>query len=178
MIVAIFGHSFIFNIEKVKERLKKAIINLISLGYDTFLVGYHGDFDKLALGTLRDLKKKYNIKITLIVTSKNFFVKKNKNDYVMAHNYNDVEICTYPIEDYYFKQQIIINNRFMVNDCDLVLAYVDESKYRSGARKTVKYAKKINKKIFNIYEKTDNRFYGLSKEEINILFQQFLEENF
>lgn len=173
MICSLFGHGTIFKKEEVQKRLKSTLLKLIDLGYSEFLVGIHGDFDKIALSVCRELKREQNIKINLIFTSLNY-VQREFGDYEKL--YSDINFVSYPIENYYFKNQITMNNRFMVDDSDLVLCYVDREKTRSGAKMAMNYAIKFGKKVVNIFEETDRSFYGLTREEIEVLFKKYIEE--
>ncbi len=43
----------------------------------------------------------------------------------------------------------------MIKDADLVVAYVNMDKKRSGAKLTIKYAQKINKPVINLFLSQD-----------------------
>ncbi len=43
----------------------------------------------------------------------------------------------------------------MVDESDLIICYVDMNNYKSGAKTTILYAIKQNKKIINLFEKSD-----------------------
>ena len=66
--------------------------------------------------------------------------------------YEDVETMIYDIEQEHFKKRIIVSNRCMVNDCDMVICYVDMKKYGSGAKQAVEYAMKRGKDIINLFQ--------------------------
>lgn len=147
---AFFGHGSIFNQTLLREKLKRAIENMIINGAVSFLIGTHGDFDKLALSVCRELRNKYkDIQITIVLTSINSLNK--KYGYSKADYYDDVQTIFYPIEEVYFKQRITISNRYMVDSCDYVICYVDMNKTHSGAKAAVKYAQKKNKEIINLF---------------------------
>lgn len=53
----------------------------------------------------------------------------------------------YPIENEHFKNRITMSNRYMIDDSDLVIAYVDMKFNRSGAKKSFSYASKTKKVV-------------------------------
>lgn len=87
------------------------------------------------------------------------------------------KIMIYDIEDEYFKRQIIVSNRKMIEDSDLVISYVDMSKNRRGAKIAVKYALKQGKEIINLYNETDNFFYDMTKEDVDYECEKFKKEH-
>ncbi len=62
---------------------------------------------------------------------------------------------TYPIENEYYKNQISLSNRYMVDDSDVIICYVDFNRYLSGAKKAVKYAEKQGKEIIQLFRIED-----------------------
>lgn len=150
-ICSLFGHRRIWKQEEVKQKLKLELEKQIQNGFNRFLVGTHGDFDSIALSVLRDLRKIYqDIKISAVFTSLYPF-KKDEFGFSISQLYEDVETFSYPIEDEYFKRQIIMSNRYMINDSDLVICYVNPKSYQSGAKLAMKYAKKNKKEVINLY---------------------------
>lgn len=61
----------------------------------------------------------------------------------------------YDVEDIYYKNRITYSNKKMVDNCDLVICYVDMKSYKSGAKTAVNYALKQNKKVINLYEENN-----------------------
>lgn len=98
-------------------------------------------------------------------TSLNAFAK-DEYGFCLADLYKDVETMIYPIEDVYFKKQITMCNRMMINDSDIIVCYVDKSKSVSGAKAAMNYAERNNKKVINLYREEDDPFYGLTTKEI------------
>lgn len=139
-----FGHRFVFNSSEVRQNLVKVIEDKISCGYDTFLVGGHGEFDNMVLSALVQLKKLYSITIKVVQTSFTFL--KYKDDIN-----SEFENLVYPIEEVYFKERITFTNKCMVNDSDLVVCYVDKNRSKSGAKNAMNYALKMGKEVINIY---------------------------
>lgn len=110
------GHRILYSAMKIEKRLFQEIENLIKDGCSIFKIGTHGAFDQLALSVCRQLKTQYpHIKIQVVFTSLSAFVK-DEYGFCLADLYKDVETITYPIEDVYFKKQITMCNRMMIND--------------------------------------------------------------
>ncbi len=175
--IVFFGHRKIFNETKVRQRLLDCVEKHILDGAKRFKIGTHGEFDKLALSVCCELRNKYkDIKITVVFTSLSFLTK--QDEYAVADYYKDlkVETMVYPIEEEYFKNQIIKCNRMIVDDCDLVICYVDMKEYRSGAKRAVNYAKRQGKPIINLYKEEDRPFYGMTDKEKEIEYKKFLDE--
>ena len=144
-VCAFFGHSMFVECRLNKELLKNTIEKLIVDGVETFLVGSHGEFDKMCLTACCSLKEKYpNIKICKVYT--------NIHSLIKEENYNNkIEKISYSIENFHYKQQITKSNEMMVNSADVVVCYADFNLTNSGAVKSIKYAQKLNKKIINLF---------------------------
>ena len=129
------------------EKLKNTIENLISKGVDEFLIGTHGEFDKMCLLACISLKKVYsNIKIFKVYSSISKILKEPK----IKH----IENVCFNIEQFHYKQRIKKSNEFMIDKADIIVCYVDENLNHSGAKTSFVYAKKKNKKIINLYWQT------------------------
>ena len=176
MRVTFFGHRRIRNESEVRQRLLAEIEKQIKLGVDRFLIGTHGTFDNMALSCCRELRQIYkDIKIVVVFTSLHPF-QKDEFGFSGIDTYKDVETLTYAIEDEHFKNQIVVNNRYMVDESDIVICYVDFDEYRSGAKRAVNYAKRKNKTIINLFKEEDRPFYGLTPEERERKCKQDLED--
>ena len=175
MVVVFFGHRQLRQESVVRERLKNEVEQLIKQGANKFLIGNHGQFDRVALSVCRELRKTYkDIKIIVVFTSLAVF---QKDEYGISgiSGLEDVETMTYPIEDEHFKNQIVVNNRYMVDDSDVVVGYVDMKEYRSGAKRAINYAKRQHKTVINLFKEEDRPFYGMTDEEIETQRKQDLE---
>lgn len=148
MKTAFIGHRRIFA-KNIRERLADAIQTEIDNGCRLFTMGTHGEFDSLALNICRQLRNTYaDLEIEVVITSLNAIKKDGGLDTVP---YADVKTVMYEIEDAYYKRQIILSNRQMIESCDTLICYVDTSAYRSGAKTVLRYAEKNGLKIFNLY---------------------------
>ncbi len=71
-----------------------------------------------------------------------------KND----NKINNYDCISYPIEHLHFKQRITETNKFMIEDANFIVCYVDTDITNSGAKKAVNYANKQNKIVINLYK--------------------------
>ena len=142
----------------VRDKLKKVIEDEIKNGCVHFIVGSHGNFDRMALSVCKELKNKYqNLIIEVVITSLNSIKKHIEYDMfgkIVYEPYENVNTIMYEIEQEYFKKQIIVSNKKMIEECDLLICHVDTSRVRSGAKIAYNYAKKLGKRIINLYTTT------------------------
>mgnify|MGYP001036427765 CR=1 FL=1 len=157
--VAFIGHRDFLPID-INERIYTIVKNEILSGNDTFTMGTHGQFDYESLKVCRELRKKYNhINIEIVITSLNKIkpiVIKDIFRTEIYKPYDDVTTKMYEIEETYYKRQITKSNCNMIEDCDILICYVNPNKKRSGAKTTLKYATKLGLKIINLYKEEDN----------------------
>ena len=145
MIITFCGHSdFLFN-DDIKEQLKNILKNeIIKNPTCKFYLGEYGDFDVLCLRTLKELKNDFP-KIELIFITPYLDKNYSKLEFAKYH-YDDVIFP--PIESVPRKFAILKRNEWMVEQADLVIAYVKYS--WGGAAKALEYAKRKKKRIINI----------------------------
>ena len=147
------GHSLIFD-DSIEDAIFDMVILLVKKGYTSFIMGEHGDYEQMALSACRRVRNIYpHIKIEVVVTNLNKIYRNDKNRTQPLAKYIDVSIVVYDIENVHYKQQIIVSNQKMIDDCSLVIGYVDISRQYSGANRSWKYALKRNKKMINLYKK-------------------------
>ncbi len=176
---AFIGHRRIFA-KTLTERLTETIKTEIQNGCRCFTMGTHGQFDKLALSTCRELRKTFcDIDIEVAITSLNQ-IKNEFPDKGYDAPYADVRTVMYDIENAHYKQQIILSNRQMIDTCNTLICYVDEKVYRSGAKTAMNYAKKKGLNIINLYREDDTTFYGMTleetKEHLDMLYEKALHK--
>lgn len=164
MKTAFIGHRQIFA-KTLPQRLIDAIKAKITSGCFSFTMGTHGEFDRLALRSCRQLREKYpELQIEVVLTSLHTIQKSDKWDSVP---YSDVRTVLYDIEEAHYKQRITLSNRKMIDTCDTLICYVDEKAYRSGAKAAMRYAKRKGLQIINLYDEKDKPFYGMTDEGIS-----------
>lgn len=153
--VSFFGHSQIFNNTKIQNRLFETLKNLPAQEFSRFLVGCHGDFDKIALRSCLNYKTLVDNAVTVcVVLTSLSFLNKNNSGYsnIDIYSDNNCETLYYEIEEEHFKKRITTTNKKMVEDSDLIICYVNMKAYKSGAKTAISYAKKLNKQIINLFE--------------------------
>lgn len=140
-ICAFFGHRDIW--QDISEPLEQAIRTVIKEhDISVFWVGGYGQFDSRAAGMVRGLKKEFpNITLHLVLsylpTAKTYF----------SDNYDST---VYPegLELVPRRYAISKRNQWIVNNCDIVIAYVHHN--YGGAYTACKYAERKGKLIINI----------------------------
>ena len=146
--VSLFGHRRVDEV-KIEELLTHTIKELLSSRqYITFFLGRNGEFDELAARVIKRMQRERednNFEMVLVLPYK------VKNIEYYANYYESVIIpdCVYGAHP---KSAINIRNRWMIDNTDLIIAYVEHN--NGGAYEALKYAK-INEK--NIIELQNNK---------------------
>ena len=145
MIITFCGHSNSLFSDEEKEELKQLLIKEIRKNPTCkFYLGGYGDFDSLCLRTLRELKKEFQDIELIFITP---YLDKNYSKLEFAkYHYDDVIFP--PLENVPRKFAILKRNEWMVEEADLVIAYVKYS--WGGAAKALECAKRKKKHIINI----------------------------
>jgi len=173
MKTAFIGHRQVLA-KNVYEKLVETIEAQIQNSCKSFTMGTHGEFDRLALSACKNLRRQYkDIEIEVVVTSLHTIEKQDELD---IPPYSDVKTVMYEIEDTYFKRQISLSNRMMIDTCDTLICYVDRNAYRSGAKTAMRYAEKRGLKIINLYREENQPFYDMTKEEIDAYLKTEFEK--
>ena len=140
-IVTFCGHGDFHGENAVMDWLRETVEALILRGADDFLLGGYGGFDTCAATMVWDLKKKYpTIRSTLVLPYLDHSVDAAKYDGTLYP----------PLEKVPKRYAISKRNEYMINEADVVVAYVTHD--WGGAAKTLAYAKRKKKEIIN-YEK-------------------------
>ena len=147
MIISFAGHSYVPSGAGVKATVKEKIRELIN-GEDSaeFYLGGYGDFDNLCACACRELKREYpNIKVVYISP---YMTLSEQEKIKEMEKFRLFDQFIYPpIESVPPKFAIIKRNEWMVNNSDVIIAYV---KHKSGgAYRTLRYAAKKKKAIIN-----------------------------
>ena len=145
MIITFCGHSNYLFSDEEKEKLKQLLIKEIRKNPTCkFYLGGYGDFDSLCLRTLRELKKEFQDIELIFITP---YIDKNYSKLEFAkYHYDDVIFP--PLESVTRKFAILKRHEWMVEEADLVIAYVMYS--WGGAAKTLEYANRKKKQIINL----------------------------
>lgn len=166
---ALFGHRVVFEEEAVYKRLIEKLQTLVDEGFDHFLIGTHGDFDRIGLGALRWVRYNYKkIKIKLVFSGTKLLGSRSKKGY-LEDWLCDVETTSYFVEDRHFKNRITITNQNMIDDCAMVLCLYDLTVHSVGVANAVKYAKKRGKRVINLFSEKE---YLKFREEQRSSFEE------
>ena len=141
-VCAFFGHRDVW--ADISEPLEQAIRIAVAEGVTDFWVGGYGSFDSYAAGSVRRLKKDFpEISLHLILA----YLPTEKDP--LADNYDS---SIYPEGLELVPQRFAISkrNQWIVNNCDMVIAYVRNT--YGGAYTAVQSAKRKGRYIINIAE--------------------------
>ena len=114
-----------------------------------FCSGGMGDFDRLCEQAVREIKKKYaekEIRLSLVLPSYQYAPKNEEKEY-MSKLFDDIFVCD-ASDGSYYKAMIGKRNRWMVEQSDVMIAYVLHES--GGAYSALKYAQKQNLEIIRI----------------------------
>ncbi len=136
MVVTFCGHKEISDPVAVRQWLTDVLHKLIAEGARTFLLGGYGEFDRLTAAVLRDLKRQHDtIEMVLVIPYLNQGMDNSGYDGTIYP----------PLERVPKRFAISRRNQWMVDQADLVVAYVQHS--WGGAEKTLEYAQRKKKAV-------------------------------
>lgn len=144
MTVTFCGHSDVPQQEDVRQWLIITVDKLILQDADMFLLGGYGGFDRMASSVVWEMKKKYPwVRSVLVLPYLDRKMDESQCDWTV-----------YPgLEKVPKRYAITHRNRYMVNEADVVVAYVQHN--WGGAAQTLEYAKQKKKRIILYNKSTD-----------------------
>jgi len=147
MTVCFCGHSKLYNsYDSIKAKCLEIVRGLTEKGADSFLIGDYGDFDGLAASVCLALKKEHpHIEVCLVLP----YYRPHIDDYTQQRYNRFDSVITPTLEDTPYRYRIVKANQYMVDQADIVIAYVRSS---GGATKTLQYAHRKGKNIINLAE--------------------------
>lgn len=149
MIITFFGHSNFIANEFYKKRVFSIFNEIVNNNHVEFYLGGYGAFDSFAFTCAKEYKN-INGKSTLSFISPYLTISYQKNH--LNYQKEKYDNIIYPnIEDKPPKFAIHYRNRYMVKNADVIIVYITHQ--WGGAYQAYKYAKSLNKTIFNIAEK-------------------------
>lgn len=142
-----FGDEIAFSIETLKSGLHDAILQAISNGFDTFLVGMAEGFDMYCAESIIACKSE-NPKIKLISVIP-FDDRRGRSErYInIINNTDDIVI----LSDEYSRGSYYARNEYMINNSSMLICYYDGR--LGGTEYTVDYANKKGVKVINLAPK-------------------------
>ena len=140
------GHSKIYSpYENIKAATQQIVSGLIQDGYDCFLVGNYGQFDRLAASVCLTLKRDYpSIVVNLVVP----YYQPQLDSYEKEYRARFDDVIVPALEGTPYHYRIVRANENMVDRADTIVAYVNASV--GGAARTLAYAKRKKKRIIRI----------------------------
>lgn len=146
MIITFCGHAQLAQINR--EVLKSSIKDIIKQGAGgdnvTFYLGGYGDFDSIAEVACLEYKKEHgNCSLIFIAPYSDLNYLKS----ITGKNVYDEVMCPH-IEGIQSKYAIVKRNEWMVDNSDLLIAYIDYS--IGGAYKTFRYGQKKKIQTINL----------------------------
>ena len=141
MIVTFCGHRQVENEDQVRQWLENAVDGLIREGADVFYLGGYGGFDRIALSVVNKAKETHpELRAVLVLPYL---------DRSMDLDAYDGSIYP-PLEKVPRRFAISRRNRWMVDQADVVVAYVIHE--WGGAATTLRYAEAKKKTIIRFPE--------------------------
>ena len=148
--VSFIGHREIHKATDVFKKLDEVVAQLIrGKEYVDFYVGRNGDFDTFSASAVKRAQKqirKDNNSLVLVLP----YASKDQQYY---EKYYD-DICMPISSNTHYKSAITKRNQWMVDNSDLVIAYVE--KQSGGAYAALKYAQKRGIAVRNIALEKDD----------------------
>lgn len=150
MTVTFCGHSY-YQQSTEDESIVLSLLNERSAGADIeFFLGEYGEFDRFAYGCAKKFKKTHP-SAKLIFVSPYLGREKTKDTIELQARRFDLTLYP-PIEHIPLRYAILHRNRWMIEQADLVIAYVKY--HRGGAHTSYQYAKRMGREIYNLASNT------------------------
>ena len=144
MIITFVGHRKMLICEELRNRIISTIKANLTVDNNIFYCGGYGAFDTACARIVKQLKSE-------TPSIESVFVTPYLNDRHLHDNEIYDSILYPPIESVPYRFAISKRNEYMINNSDVIIAYVSND--LGGACKTLMYAKRKNKKIINLADK-------------------------
>ena len=141
--VAFIGHREVEDWRTVDSKIDNLVRGLIRIKeYVEFYVGYNGDFDISVVSIIKRAQNELgNENSSLILV----LPYKNKGEKYFVKYYDEIYM---PVEKVYYKATITKCNQWMIDNCNILVAYVNKD--FGGAYNTLRYAEKKGTPIINL----------------------------
>lgn len=144
--VSLFGHRKIENLRQINDSLAPIVKDLIEKNDSiSFLIGRNGEFDEYAASILKRVQKETESDTCDIILVLPYRVA-NLEYY---EKYYDSIVLPEKVHGAHPKIAITLKNRWMVEQSDLVIVYVEHNK--GGAYTAMTYAQKQGKHVLNLF---------------------------
>ena len=136
MVITFCGHDSVQEVDKVRDWLCNALDQFQDEENITCYLGGYGGFDNLAASVVRQKQKQRpNLQAVLVIPYLDRKYDETEYDYTLYP----------PLESVPPRYAILRRNKWMVEQADVVIAYVTHS--WGGAAKTLKYAQTKKKNL-------------------------------
>lgn len=143
--VALFGHRYLDNLRLIEERLTPILKDLMwKKQFVEFYIGRNGEFDEFAASVIKRTRKDVDLSNTALI----LVLPYNSARIEDYENYYDEITIPDVLWNMHPKGAIKAKNRWMVEQADLVIGYVERE--QGGAYTALKYAEQLGKNIINI----------------------------
>ena len=146
MIITFCGHGDFTATADRENRLLTLLEFYADDSHTELLLGGYGNFDAFAFRCGKILQRKHPNVSLIFVTPYMITDQKMGNSTQKGAEYD--QIIYPPLENVPPRYAIIHRNRYMVEQADLVIAYITRS--RGGAYQTYQHAQRKHKKIHNL----------------------------
>ncbi len=135
----------------LKKRLKAKIAELAEEGCLSFFAGGAQGFDTLAAETVLSLKKKYPLRLSLLLPCRDQAKHWEETDVRRYHKIlNKADEVSY-LSEHYTKFCMHVRNRALVDASSVCIAYMTDAS-KGGTAYTVRYAEKKGILVYNLAE--------------------------
>jgi len=142
--ITLFGHRDLDAHEKVEALLYPLLLNLLrTKPYVEIFIGRNGEFDKFAASLVKRAQKAHGKENSEMILVLPYACK----DIEFYESYYDGIWIPECIKQTHPKGAIVKRNRWMVENCDLLICYAEHA---GGAQTALQYAQKLKKDYINL----------------------------
>lgn len=147
--ITFIGHRIIYGHYHLEDKIEEIVKDkLRTKEYVELYVGRNGDFDISSASAVKRAQKAIGHHNSSLILTLPYSVK---DEEYYEKFYDEI---TYPIDNRtHFKAAITARNKWMVDNADLLIAFVENEE--GGAYNTLKYAEKKGVQIINLAEEAD-----------------------
>ena len=146
--VVLFGHRDFHGHQTLERELAPRLRELIRVKpFLEIYVGRNGEFDIYAASVVKHIQNEVGKENSELVC----VLPYSQKDMEYYEKYYDRILIPECVGGTHPKGAITKRNRWMVEQCDLFVCYVEREE--GGAYTAMKYANKLDKKVVNLYEK-------------------------
>lgn len=151
MKITFIGHSYVKCEEELKRLVRQVLLSELRGDRVTFYIGGYGRFDQLCAEVCRDLKEEFlEVELVYVTPYISLSEQVKIKDYIKSGVYDS---SLYPpIENTPQRFAIIKRNEWMINNSDLIIAYIDHT--YGGAYRSLTYAIRRKKRIINLSKRS------------------------